>query len=99
MSPLLIRWLKLVLVEMLMPKYIVLSDQWSNLHFCLNTQSQIILRSKVLCHHFYLSKVNNTCPNWPGVLSRLHSSMHLRHGTSLLSTPLPFWTCIITLGK
>ena len=25
--------------------------------------------------------------------------MHLRHGTSLLSTPLPFWTCIITLGK
>ena len=27
------------------------------------------------------------------------SSMHLRHGTSLLSTPLPFWTFIITLGK
>ena len=25
--------------------------------------------------------------------------MHLRYGTSLLSTPLPFWTCIITLGK
>ena len=25
------------------------------------------------------------------------SSMHLRHGTSLLSTPLPFWTNIITL--
>jgi hypothetical protein len=25
--------------------------------------------------------------------------MHLRHGTSLLSTPLPLWTCIITLGK
>ena len=27
------------------------------------------------------------------------SSMHLRHGTTLLSTPLLFWTCIITLGK
>ena len=25
--------------------------------------------------------------------------MHLRHGTSLLSTPLPFWTCIITLNR
>ena len=23
--------------------------------------------------------------------------MHLRHGTTLLSTPLPFWICIITL--
>ena len=38
--------------------------------------SQIILRSKVLRHHFYLPKViirsgNNTGPNWPGVLSRL----------------------------
>ena len=27
------------------------------------------------------------------------SSMHLRHESSLLSTQLPFWTCIITLGK
>ena len=27
------------------------------------------------------------------------SSMILRDGTSLMSTPLPFWTCIITLGK
>ena len=27
------------------------------------------------------------------------SSMHLRHETSLLSTPLTFWACIITLGK
>ena len=27
------------------------------------------------------------------------SSMHLIHGTSLLSTPLPLWTCINTLGK
>ena len=27
------------------------------------------------------------------------SSMHSRHGTSLLSTPLPFLTCIITFGK
>ena len=25
--------------------------------------------------------------------------MHLRHETSLLSTPLPFWTYFITLGK
>ena len=25
--------------------------------------------------------------------------MHLRHGASMLSTTLPFWTCIITLGK
>ena len=27
------------------------------------------------------------------------SSMHLKHGTSLLSTPLQFLTCIITIGK
>ena len=27
------------------------------------------------------------------------SAMHLIHGTSLLSTPLPLWTSIITLGK
>ena len=27
------------------------------------------------------------------------SSMHLIHGTTMLSTPLPFWTCIITLGS
>ena len=26
-------------------------------------------------------------------------NMHLIHETSLLSTPLPLWTCIITLGK
>ena len=49
--------------------------------FCYNKytfdlESQIILGSKFLRHHFYL-------PNL----------------TSLLSTPLSFWTCIITLGK
>jgi hypothetical protein len=27
------------------------------------------------------------------------SSMNLRHETTMLSTPLQFWTCIITLGK
>ena len=27
------------------------------------------------------------------------SSMYQMHGTSLLSTPLPLWTSIITLGK
>ena len=32
-------------------------------------------------------------------LTQQANSMHLRHETSLLSTPLPFWTCIIILGK
>ena len=27
------------------------------------------------------------------------SSMHLKHETTLLSTPLPFWTLIITVSK
>ena len=31
--------------------------------------------------------------------SQQASSMNLGYGTSLLSTPLPFWTSIITLGK
>ena len=32
-------------------------------------------------------------------MPRMASSMHLIHETSLLSTPLPFWTSIIALGK
>ena len=28
-------------------------------------------KSVGLHHHFYLTKVNDTGPNWPGVLSRL----------------------------
>ena len=56
-------------------------------------QSQIILRSKVLCHPFYLPRCKLA---WS---TQQASSMHLRHETTPLSTPLPFWICIITLGK
>ena len=51
-----------------------------------------------LRHHFYLPKVIIQVQNGNGVLLQA-SSMHLRNGTSLLSTPLPFWVCIITLGS
>ena len=39
-----------------------------------------------------------TGPKWQWSTQKA-SSMHLIHGTSLLSTPLPLWTSIITLGK
>ena len=55
-------------------------------------KTQFLLRSNVLRHHFYLTKVIIL------IQSGLACSMHLRHGTSLLSTPLPFFTCIVTLG-
>ena len=48
----------------------------------------------------YKSKKNSACPTWYTTITRAKaSSMHLKDGTSLLSTPLPFWTCIITLDK
>ena len=44
--------------------------------------------------HFSLPG-NNTGSNWPGILNRLRSSMLLRHETSLMRTPLPFWTALL----
>ena len=72
MSPHLIRWFKLVLVEILMPKYILLSDKWSNLCFFLNILLKPNYFKKLLFIIFtYVCKENSTCPNYPGVLSRL----------------------------
>ena len=41
---------------------------------------------------------HHRCPKWHWSTQQ-DSSMHLIHGTNLLSTPLPLWTSIITLGK
>ena len=47
---------------------------------------------KIFNHHLYLL----TRQKWS---TRQASFMHLRHETSLLSTPWQFWTCIFTSGK
>ena len=52
--------------------------------------SQIILRSNVLHHHFYLPKVKIEVKNGNGVLKRPVSCLKYVHGTSLLSTPGQF---------
>ena len=54
-------------------------------------------RSNILAHPFYLPKVIiQVQTDWS---TQQASSLHLRHETTLLSTPLPFGACIITLGK
>ena len=48
-------------------------------------------------HFFYLKGKNRGSKRqWS---TQQASSMYQMHGTSLLSTPLPLWTTIITLGK
>ena len=61
-------------------------------------QYLIVLFTKKTKSKSLLTEGNNSGPKLPWSTQQA-SSMHLRHGTSLLSTPLPFWTCIITLGK
>ena len=40
----------------------------------------------------------HTGPKWQWSTQQA-SFMHLIHGTNLLTTPLPLWSSIITLGK
>ena len=47
---------------------------------------------------FLLTWSKYTSPKWAWS-TRQANFMHLKHGTSLLSTPWPFWTCIFTSGK
>ena len=54
-----------------------------------NNLSQIILRSNVLRHHFYLPKVYGTGPKWQWSTQQ-GSFMPKMHGTSLLGTPGQF---------
>ena len=60
--------------------------------------SQIILRSNVFSSSIFLPKVEICGSKWQWSTQQA-SSMYQMHGTSLLSTPLPLWTSIITLGK
>ena len=46
---------------------------------------------------FLLTWSRYTGTKWPWS-TRQDSSMHLRHWNSMLSTPLPFWTCIFAPG-
>ena len=63
---------------------------------------------KVFWSHFWISIFLNPNISWSNVFiiiftflhwsTRQASCMHLRHRTSLMSTPWSFWTCIFTLG-
>ena len=56
----------------------------------------VVKRPFIILFHF--RTVYNTGPKWQRSTQQA-SSMYQMHGTSLLSTPLPFWTSSITLGK
>ena len=47
---------------------------------------------------FFRHQGNNRGPKWHWSTQQ-DGSMHLIHGTTLLSSPFPLWTYIITLGK
>ena len=49
-------------------------------------------------NYFKKQRSSNTGSKWQWSTQQA-SSMHLRHETTLMSIPLPFRTCIITLGK